>query len=146
MKVAIIYSSITGNTGLLAESLYQQLIDQHIAVDLLTVDQVHYSQLTNYDAIAIGTYTWDNGDLPPEMDQLFCEIEERDLAHVSTGIFGTGDSFYPYFCGAVDLFRDMLYVHTQLAVTLKVELVPQSGDLDKLSTFCNRLLKKQLAA
>lgn len=142
MKAAIIYTSVTGNTSVLAEEIYQEMKSHISDMDFLTVDQVDYDALADYDVIAIGTYTWGSGDLPAEMDDLFFEIEEQDLRHVVTGIFGTGDSFYPYFCGAVDRFRDMLYVHSELAVTLKVELLPQNEDFRKIPVFCERLLGK----
>ncbi|WP_440896402.1 flavodoxin domain-containing protein [Amphibacillus sp. Q70] len=142
MKAAIIYTSVTGNTADLAEEIYQEMKLHVDEIDFLTVDQVDYDFLPDYDVIAIGTYTWGSGELPIEMDELFFEIEEQDLKHVVTGIFGTGDSFYPYFCGAVDRFRDMLYVHSELAVTLKVELLPQEEDLKKVPIFCDRLLGK----
>lgn len=141
MKAAIIYSSITGNTLALAEAIEKEMIVNGIKVDLFHVDQFDWQTLSSYDTLAIGTYTWDNGDLPPEMEDLFETIEMApNLKHLSTGVFGTGDSFYPYFCGAVDLFRDMLYVHTSLAVTLKVELMPQHEDLKKVETFVKRLV------
>ncbi|MCZ0702856.1 flavodoxin I [Natronobacillus azotifigens] len=140
MKAAIIYSSITGNTVTLAEAIELEMRQNKIDVDLIPINELDYQQLSCYDTIVIGTYTWGNGDIPPEMDELFFTIETRDFQNVTTGVFGTGDSFYPYFCGAVDLFRDMLYVHTNLAVTLKVELLPQSEDLAKVKTFCQRLV------
>lgn len=144
MKAAIIYSSITGNTLALAEAIYAEIKQRVNHVQLIPIDELDYQCLADYDLIAIGSYTWDNGDIPPEMDPLFCEMEEQDLKHVKTGVFGTGDSFYPYFCGAVDLFRDMLYVHTDLAVTLKVELMPQQEDYRKVSAFCDRLTREHV--
>ncbi len=99
-------------------------------------------QLKAYDIVAVGTYSWDNGDLPIEMEDLFEAFEEEHVPHLTTGVFGTGDSFYPYYCGAVDLFRDMLYVHTNLAVTLKVELMPQDDDLNRCDKFCDRLARE----
>ena len=61
---------------------------------------------------------------------------------VITGIVGTGDRFYPEFCGAVDEFRDMLYVQTKLAVTLKVELSPQVSDLERCVKFVELFLER----
>jgi flavodoxin I len=59
---------------------------------------------------------------------------------MTTAVFGTGDSCYPMFCGAVDQFRDMLYVHTNLAATLKVELRPQERDFQRCEKFVEALL------
>ncbi|WP_079708849.1 flavodoxin domain-containing protein [Paraliobacillus ryukyuensis] len=146
MKAAIIYTSITGNTEALAEEIYQGMISKGIEVDFIPVDDLDYDMLPSYDVIAIGTYTWDNGDLPMEMEDLFTAFEEMDMKHVTTGVFGTGDSFYPYYCGAVNLFRDMLFVHTNLAVTLKVELTPQISDSKRCEKFCDRLMGQLVTA
>ncbi len=146
MKAAIIYTSITGNTEALAEQIYHGMKRQHIQTDYIALEDLDYDALPLYDFIAIGTYTWDNGDLPMEIEDLFIAFEEKDMKHVTTGIFGTGDSFYPYYCGAVDLFRDMLYVHTNLAVTLKVELMPQQDDTTRCEQFCDRLTRPLVLA
>ncbi|MFB1052236.1 flavodoxin domain-containing protein [Paraliobacillus sp. JSM ZJ581] len=146
MKAAIIYTSVTGNTEDLARQIYHGMQKQHINVDFIAIDELDYDTLPTYDIIAIGTYTWDNGDLPIEMEDLFIAFEEQDMKHVTTGVFGTGDSFYPYYCGAVDLFRDMLYVHTNLAVTLKIELTPQQEDLIRCEKFCDRLTRTLVLA
>lgn len=92
--------------------------------------------------IAIGTYTWGEGQIPREMVSLYKAIESGNLENVITGVFGTGDSFYPKYCGAVDEFRDMLFVHTELVVTLKVELFPQKEDIERCKLFVDRLMKR----
>ncbi|GAB2540392.1 flavodoxin domain-containing protein [Gracilibacillus alcaliphilus] len=139
MKAAIIYTSVTGNTATLAEIIHENMEKRHIATDLIPVDSFDPAALSNYDMVAIGTYSWDDGELPMEMEDVFEAFEEEDVQHITTGVFGTGDSFYSHFCGAVDLFRDMLYVQSNLAVTLKVELTPQDDDIMKCDKFCDRL-------
>lgn len=146
MNIGIIYASITGNTKVLAELIHQHIQRSIIInrVDLYHVKEFSFSSLAKYDAIAIGTYTWGNGEIPKEMDMLFKAIEKNVEKNVATGVFGTGDSFYPKFCGAVDVFRDMLAVRTNLAVTLKVELLPQQTDDNRCLKFSNILLKRLL--
>ncbi|KAB8128305.1 flavodoxin [Gracilibacillus oryzae] len=140
MKAAIIYTSITGNTSLLAEVIHDNMEAKGIETDLIPVDEFQNHDLYDYDIVTVGTYSWDNGEIPLEMEDVYEAFETENVKHLSTGVFGTGDSFYPYFCGAVDLFRDMLFVHTNLAVTLKVELTPQDEDIAKCEKFCDRLI------
>lgn len=140
MKACVIYSSVTGNTAQLAQGIYNTLSDTIDTVDRFLVDDLDFDQLLDYDLVAIGTYTWGSGDLPMEMEALFDWFEFHASKQMRTGIFGTGDRFYPNFCGAVDLFRDMLFVKTTLTVTLKVELMPQSNDIKKIPAFCDRLI------
>jgi flavodoxin I len=137
MKVAIIYTSGTGNTEEVTT-----LIHSLIGGDVFHVNQFSMSNLSTYDAVLVGTYTWGNGELPIEMIPLYRAFEDQDVQRVITGVFGTGDSFYPKFCGAVDEFRDMLAVHTNLAVTLKIEQAPQYEDLEKCKKFVDRILTR----
>jgi len=142
MKAAVIYTSVTGNTSTLAEMIQEKMEQRAIQTDLIPVEQFRLDQLRAYDIITVGSYTWDSGELPMEMEELYEAFETEDVKHTITGVFGTGDSFFPHFCGAVDLFKDMLFVHTNLAVTLKVELMPQDEDMVKCEKFCDRLTQK----
>nr|WP_188497312.1 flavodoxin domain-containing protein [Pullulanibacillus pueri] len=144
MKIAIVYTSVTGNTEALMRIIKQafQEKDQALSLFIYSVDTFDLSTLSRWDAVVVGTYSWGNGKIPREMRSLFTAFEEQEVSPLVTGVFGTGDSFYPHFCGAVDRFRDMLYVHTDLAVTLKVELLPQLQDLERCALFVERLLTR----
>jgi len=96
--------------------------------ELYRIEEFPLTELSSCDAVLIGTYTWGSGEIPEEMHGLYQAIELLDRKELQTAVFGTGDSFFSEFCGAVDRFRDMLYVKTQLVATLKVELMPQPSD------------------
>lgn len=142
MKIAIVYSSITGNTEELVNCLHELFLSHLAKVELYQVDQFPLSKLTEYDALVIGTYTWGDGEIPTEMLSLYKAFESREVKHLLTGVFGTGDRFYSQFCGAVDRFRDMLYVQTNLVVTLKVELLPQRSDMVRCHKFVELMLER----
>nr|WP_295974869.1 flavodoxin domain-containing protein [uncultured Bacillus sp.] len=135
MKIAIVFSSRTGNTEDLVKYLYAQLLPHFVDIALFEVDQFPLHQLAEYDGLIIGTYTWGDGEIPPEMLPLYAACESQHVKNMLTGVVGTGDRFYPQFCGAVDEFRDMLYVQSDLALTLKVELSPQSSDIERCHYF-----------
>ncbi|NWQ40526.1 flavodoxin domain-containing protein [Bacillus sp. EB106-08-02-XG196] len=140
MSVAIIYASVSGNTKELAEELYQILLGMSVNISIYSINEFSLEDLSQYKAVVIGTYTWGNGEIPMEMRQLYQAFESIKRKDITTAVFGTGDSFYPMFCGAVDQFRDMLYVHTNLAATLKVELLPQEQDIKRCRKFVEILL------
>ena len=142
MKIAIVYSSVTGNTKELAEMIYRNFIGRSVDVLIYTIEDFSLEFLNIFDAIAIGTYTWGEGEIPKEMWKLYQGFEELYNKDLITAVFGTGDSFYPNYCGAVDLFRDMLYVHTNLAATLKVELLPQIQDFHRSQMFVDSIMKR----
>jgi flavodoxin I len=140
LSVAIVYGSVTGNTKELAQVIYRIFCSKAVKVSIFSIEEFSVSDLCHFDALAIGTYTWGKGDIPKEMWPIYRGFELNRRKDMATAVFGTGDSCYPMFCGAVDQFRDMLYVHTNLAATLKVELRPQKQDLQRCGKFVEALL------
>lgn len=147
MTMAIVYSSKTGNTEEVVHLISQLVLKEKIDVTVFRVEEFPITNLPNYEAVVIGTYTWGNGEIPQEMIELYHAFETMDGKKILTGVVGTGDSGYPKFCGAVDEFKDMLYVHTNLMVTLKLELSLQRNDMVKcqrfVNIFVNELSRKQ---
>ncbi|OCA85797.1 flavodoxin [Bacillus sp. FJAT-27225] len=141
-KSAIIFSSVTGNTRELIEIINSEFHRYAIFPAIYPADIFPLQDLKKFDAIIVGTYTWGNGNIPKEMVPIFQAFEQQDVKNTVTGVVGTGDSFYPYFCGAVDEFRDMLFLHSTLAVTLKVELRPQEKDLTRCKRFVEAIVKR----
>lgn len=142
MKIAIIYASKTGNTEELAYLLWRLFLQKNSDTALFRVDQFPVWELARFDTIVIGTYTWGNGEIPYEMMELYRAFETLEVRGVITGAAGTGDSGYPRFCGAVDEFRDMLYVQTNLAATLKIEVIPQAKDLERCRKFVDAIVQR----
>ena len=144
MRAAIVYTSISGNTKALAYLLHEAFVKRLPQTGLYHIKDFPFQRIDELDAIAIGTYTWGDGDIPEEIMPLYQAIDKVPRPNMVTGVFGTGDSFYPRYCGAVDLFRDMLKERTNLAVTLKVELLPQLQDQQKCLKFANIFLDRLL--
>jgi flavodoxin I len=132
MQACLIYTSITGNTKAVMEMIYDALKQSDIAPELIHVRDLDYESLPYYDYIIVGTYTFGNGDIPREMIPLYQHLSQTDLRHLRSAIVGTGDRFYPYFCGAVDRFVEPMQQQTDLRVTLKVELSPEQKDREKI--------------
>ncbi|MGB6406286.1 MAG: flavodoxin domain-containing protein [Planococcus donghaensis] len=128
-RTAIVYASVSGNTEHLAEMLQTAMLNREIPVELYRIDEFSLEELPCFDSVIIGTYTWGSGEIPEEMHKLYQAIEQLGNKELRTAVFGTGDSFFAEFCGAVDRFRDMLYVKTSLIASLKVELMPQPKDV-----------------
>ncbi|ANU27016.1 flavodoxin domain-containing protein [Planococcus versutus] len=139
-KTVIVYTSLTGNTEQLAEMLQAAILNKELPVELYRIEDFSLNELSTYDYLLIGTYTWGSGEIPNELHNLYDAIEQLKRHQLRTAVFGTGDSFFAEFCGAVDRFRDMLYVKTQLVATLKVEQMPQHSDMarcEKLAELIN---------
>ena len=131
MKIAIVYHSAGGNTKALADMIASYLPQAR----LFNITDIDPATLSSYDGLLVGTYTWGDGELPAKMIPFYKELEAQNISHLVTGVFGTGETNYHHFCGAVNQFRDMLYVHSTLAVTLKIEQMFQASDLPKIQRF-----------
>lgn len=141
MRACLIYTSITGNTKAVMEMISDALTQSDIKPQLIHVRDLDFETLPGYDYLIVGTYTFGNGDIPREMMPLYHYLSQTDLRHVRSAIVGTGDRFYPYFCGAIDRFVEPMQQQTDLRVTLKVELYPEQKDRDKLPRLIASLTK-----
>lgn len=145
-KIALVYASVTGNTGAVAEVLTERFRAAGFLPDVYEIGHFDINKLKRYDIVIVGTYTWGSGEIPAEMQELFEAFEELRRPELVTAVFGTGDSFFAEFCGAVNRFRDMLYVHTSLAATLKIELMPQEQDLVRCEKFVEAVVRRLVQA
>ncbi|HLR08514.1 MAG TPA: flavodoxin [Bacillota bacterium] len=102
MKVLIAYLSYSGNTEEVAE-----LIAHCVQVDGMDVD-IHQIgidppvDVSVYDYIFLGTFTWDRGSTPDEVKDFVLEVGYKPA---NIAVFGTGDTQFggdELFCRAVD--------------------------------------------
>lgn len=143
-KVAIVYCSNTGNTKEVALGLSAAFQRAGCKVDVYGHREFYKSILHEYDAVILGTYTWGDGEIPEKFKPVVDEFKHKrnEFFRLVTGVFGTGETCYPKFCGAVDHIEIVLYTWTDLTVTLKVEQSPQQSDMDKFPVFVNHIIKE----
>ncbi|MEZ0481431.1 flavodoxin domain-containing protein [Planococcus sp. SSTMD024] len=140
-NIAIVYASATGHTENLACMIEDAFMRQGVHPAVFRAKEFDPAELCRYDIVLVGTYTWMNGDIPKQLHGLF-EVMEQQEKNIITGVFGTGDRCFAAYCGAVDLFRDMLHAKTSLAATLKVEQMPSADDSMRCSAFAQSVLMK----
>lgn len=94
MNVIIVYASMAGNTEQMAVSIAKELTSSGIKVDVKGAFECFAEDLTFYDGIMIGSYTWGDGDLPDEMLDFYEELKNTDLKGKAGAVFTSGDSLY----------------------------------------------------
>ena|SRR5690625_1969922 len=145
-KILMVYASQTGNTELMAEMMVDYLQNQNheVVVKTFDFDWIEPEELMEYDAVLVGTHTWDDGGMPYEVEDFYEDVEETDLTGKVFGVFGSGDSFYDIFGGAVDLIGDRLedLGADVLPARLKVDLEPDKDDIERCIAFADALLNK----
>lgn len=147
-KVLVVYASTTGNTEVMAEAIAEHLIhlQQEIVIKTFDFDPVYVDEITEYDAVLVGTHTWDDGCLPYEVEDFYDDLEDVDISGKIFGVFGSADSFYDSYGGAIDLIGDRVQQlgATLLPLRLKVDLEPDAKDIVHCQEFAE-MVQKALA-
>ncbi|WP_217589358.1 flavodoxin [Lentibacillus saliphilus] len=141
--ILMIYASTTGNTEMMTQIIADYLEAHYHTVEIRTFDfdPVDVEDLSQYDAVLIGTHTWDNGSLPYEVEDFDEELDDADISGPVYGVFGSADSFYETYGGAVDT----IWLHleelgaTLVPQRLKVDLTPDDEDVERCRTFAAEL-------
>lgn len=143
MKIGVFYASMSGNTEAIADIISGELKDQNHDVDLEDFMSVQSAaELLNYDLTFIGLYTWGDGDYPDECLDMIEEIEQLDLENHPFAIFGSGDTSYPEFCGALDHLQRLIEEQggTVVGNPLRIELNPEPEDEEEIKKFVSEAL------
>ncbi|GGA28174.1 flavodoxin [Paenibacillus physcomitrellae] len=129
-KILIVYASLTGNTEEIAELIAEGIKDAGSEAVLKMVDECNAAELLNYDAFILGAYTWGDGELPDEFLDFAEEMEEIDLNGKAAAVFGSGDTGYRIYCGAVDTLEEKLKAWdvSVLQEGLKIEYGPSQTE------------------
>ncbi|MCS0673669.1 flavodoxin [Cytobacillus firmus] len=143
MKIGVFYASMSGNTEAIADIISGELKDQNHDVDLEDFMSVqNAAELLNYDLTFIGLYTWGDGDYPDECLDMIEEIEQLDLENHPFAIFGSGDTSYPEFCGALDHLQRLIEEQggTVVGNPLRIEFNPEPEDEEEIKKFVSEAL------
>jgi flavodoxin I len=129
-KFAIIYASLTGNTEEIAELIADGIRETGAEVDIRSVENSNAEQLLQYRGYLLGAYTWGDGELPDEFIDFCDEMDEINLRGSKAAVFGSGDSGFDIYCGAVDYLEDKLREcgAIMLQESLKVEYGPNTDE------------------
>lgn len=128
-KKAILYYSFSGNTKYMVEQIDTEGFDL-IPINHKTISRI---DITNYETLVIATSTLGNGEIPPIFKRLipqFVSLENKNIA-----LFGSGNSIYPYYCGALDVFEDFLKRKNKILFKFKFEEFPLNKDIEVLENL-----------
>ncbi len=97
MKVLIAYLSYSGNTEEVAEYIEEKLTSEGMQVDTHEIGLDLVPDVSAYDYIFLGTFTWEKGATPDEVKDFVLDVGYKP-EHVA--VFGSGDTQF----GGDDLF------------------------------------------
>ncbi|WP_211744914.1 flavodoxin [Paenibacillus sp. Marseille-Q4541] len=136
-NILIVYASLTGNTEEIADLIAAGIKGSDHKVVMKTSEECRADELLNYDGALIGLYTWGDGDLPDEFLDFYEELDEIDLTGYPIALFGSGDTSYDLFCGAVDTAEAK--VKERGAVVKEPSLKIEYSPLDEEKNDCRAL-------
>jgi flavodoxin I len=136
-KILMVFTSLTGNTRDMADAIAEGIKSENVELDIKEVMYASGDDLTKYDGIALGAYTWGDGDLPDEFLDFFDEMSDVTLEGQKAIVFGSCDSSYPVFGGAVDqLVAKLNEIGAEVVADgLKLELSPSNSELKQCQEF-----------
>ncbi|WP_181186071.1 flavodoxin domain-containing protein [Alkalicoccus urumqiensis] len=145
MTVLVAYATMSGHTEELAEMIQERLEQADVTVVVKEAMDVEVSELREYELIVVGSFTWGDGDVPEEMDDLYGDLEDTDLSGLSFAVFGSGDSGYAHFAGAVDHLTDAIRQQngTLVADSVKVDI---DNDVDETEELIDAFTEQIRAA
>jgi flavodoxin I len=136
-EILLAYASMSGNTESIADLIEEELAKHGLHVTRSEVYDIDASDLVSAESIIFGAYTWGDGELPDDFLDLYDEMDNIDFSQKQVAVFGSGDSSYDIFCGAVDLLEEKITERNGNVIVpgLKIELSPFGEDVERCKTF-----------
>lgn len=138
MKSIICYLSYSGNTEEIAEILEKKLVENNHLVEMYAIGSGSVPDLSLYDKIFMGTFTWDMGGTPEEMEDFISEV---GCEFNNVYVFGSGDTQFggdELFCKAVD---NVLKHYRSSYEGLKIEQSPRGSQVNLVNKWIEGVLK-----
>ena len=155
--VKIVYASMTGNTEEIADIVGNKFEELGHTVEVDECTTVDAADFEDADVAIVASYTYGDGELPDEIVDFYEDLADVDLTDKIFGVVGSGDTFYDYFCKAVDEFeaqfaltgatrKSWLKTHWDTATkgtdSVKVDLSAEDEDIANLEAFAETISEK----
>lgn len=143
MHIHLIYASLSGNTGRMADFIEEALLEGGCTVDRINIsyEKDYLDALHGDSNIIFGTYTWGDGALPTETRSFLKDLFAIDVkGHVA--VFGTGEKQFKHYCRAI---RESAYhfekngweVHEW---KLQIEQRPKDSEVKDIKQWTNNMI------
>lgn len=138
MNCLIMYVTYSGNTEEIAEYIENYLCERKRNVTTVDVTGRLSFDVGTYDLIFLGTFTWDYGAVPDELEDFLANVS---LPRGRVAVFGSGDTQFgglPLYCKAVDTLVERFDSEWQ---GLKIEQSPRGAQEKMITQWLERVLE-----
>ncbi|WP_071394136.1 flavodoxin [Bacillus tuaregi] len=142
MKTIVVYTSMTGTTERMAQVITDELTKAGDQVTMKDVFEADAWELTSYERILLGCYTWGDGELADEILDFHDQLENIDLTGKYAAAFGPGSSSYDQFARAVDILDETLSRKGCEIITKGLKVDTWSDDEEKIKADCVNFAQK----
>lgn len=137
-KAIICYLSYSGNTEEIAEIIESELKEQDFIVDMHEIGIDPPVDVSTYDYIFLGTFTWSIGSTPDEVKDFVLEVGYKPD---NVAVFGSGDTQFggdDLFCRAVDR---LVKFYNSKWDGLKIEQSPRGSQEEKVKIWTEGVIE-----
>ena len=143
MKILITYTSMTGRNEKIAKYLADYLEKNDADVALEQIIDTDAYELSEYDAVIVDTYTYNDGEVPEEAQDFYEDLADVDLERTKFTVLGSSSKGHIHFGRAVDYFTMQLNSSNgeQVADSVKIDKDPDEDDLKRVRTLGDYVMK-----
>jgi flavodoxin I len=120
-KIGLFYGTQTGNTEMIAQAI-QKALGGDAVVDLLDISNASIEDFKPYEYIIVGCPTWNIGELQPDWEGFYDELDDIDFNGKKVAYFGCGDQI-----GYADNFQDAMGILEEKISALGGQTVGQTS-------------------
>lgn len=126
-KKGLIYYTLSGNTLSMIEMLDLDGFEV-VPLNRRTAGEIN---LLQYDVLAIATSTLGDGELPKIFKRLLPQFHQLKGKEII--LFGSGNSLFQHYCGALDVLENFLKRENRILFTYKFEEYPTDQAISELN-------------
>ena len=143
MKILITYTSMTGRNEKIAKYLADYLEKNDADVALEQIIDTDAYELSEYDAVIVDTYTYNDGEVPEEAQDFYEDLADVDMERTKFAVLGSSSKGHIHFGRAVDYFTMQLNSSNgeQVADSVKIDQDPDEDDLKRVRILGDYVLK-----
>lgn len=148
MSLAVIYSTLSGNTLVVAQRMHTIVQRTHPEAELHDLLNLQPEDLAKFSHIILGASTYDDTEINPFGVMFFtnCQLTQPkpNWSDTKFTLFALGDSTYPVFCEAIEFMEREIPLYGGQIVGTRLRIDSYTGGIDDASL--EQWVTEQLAA
>jgi flavodoxin I len=148
MNILIIYATYSGSTGEAIQLVSGELTKAGHTVTVKTPTETTVQNCMPSEFLILASPSWDyegkEGQPHEDFQTFFKTLDQTQFLGKPYAVLGLGDTAYPHYCGAVDIFEEFMNTRgaKKAAESLRIDKYFSSHDNpQKVTTWASQLLK-----